>query len=123
MSERSHEIFTGQTAAAVVKGNGGVIDSTGKIAVSGANAKIDGIVTRSAGSGEGSGLAWGRLTVVASEAITAGAELTSAASGQFEASDAAVSEWVCGKAITAASGAGVEFTAWIYPPGGGYVKA
>lgn len=122
MSNRAHDIFTGQTAAAVVKGNAGVIDSSGKIAVAGANAKIDGIVTRSAGSGDASGLAWGKLTVVASEAIAAGAEITSAAAGQFEASDAAVSEWVAGKAITAASGAGVEFEAWIYPPSG-YVKA
>jgi hypothetical protein len=121
MASSTHEVFTGQTAAAVVKGNSARIDSAGKIAVGGANEKIDGVVSRSAGSGDASGIVWGKLTVVASEAVSAGAEIAPAASGKFESADS--TDWVAGKAITSAAGDASEFEAFIYPPGGGYVKA
>lgn len=114
----------GVAGATVTKGRAGKFDSNGKIVHCGANEKPDGIVTRSAASGEPTALTWGIVKITASEAITAGAELTTAAAGKFEQSDAAVSEWVAGKALqTAASADGDEIPAFIYPPGGGYVKS
>jgi hypothetical protein len=121
MADQKINTFTGQAAAALTAGLSGKIDSAGKIAVGGANEKIDGIITRSVASGEASGLSWGIQTVTASEAVSAGAEIAPAASGKFESADS--TDWVAGKAITAAAGDGSTFQALIYPPGGGYVKA
>lgn len=121
MADQKFVVFTGQAATAVTKGLGGRINSDGKIAISGANEKIDGIITQTVGAGEATGLAWGIQTLTASEAVAAGAEISPAAAGRFESSDS--TDWVGGKSITAAAGDASTFQALIYPPGGGYVKA
>lgn len=121
MAFKYFDPLTGQAGEALTKGRSGKFNSSNKIVTGGANEKIDGIIRDSVGSGEGAALVWGKVRVTASEAVTAGAEISPAASGKFEASDA--TDWVAGKALTAASGDGVEFDALIYPPGGGYVKA
>ena len=125
MAESKNDKMPGVSAAAVTKGRAGVFNSAGKIAEAGANAKPDGIIGRTTtAADEATYLEWGLVNITSSEAITAGAELTTAAAGKFEQSDAAASEWVAGHALqTAATAADESIPALIYPPGGGYVKA
>ena len=85
MSENVVHTFPGQSASAVVKGYFGVFNSANKIAVSSSGGRTHGVISRSAGSGEATGLKFGICDVVAGAAITAGDAIASGSDGRARA--------------------------------------
>lgn len=113
MAEHLVHTFPGQTSAAVTKGYFGKWDTSNKIAlVTTAGARSNGVISRTVGSGEASGLKFGICEMIASAAITAGDGISAAASGKARTKVAG--DYVGGIALTAATADGDTFLAYVF---------
>ena len=114
MSKHIVHTYPGQSAAALTAGLLGTWDSNNKIALpSAAGAKVFGVISRTvSAASEATGLEFGICEVTAGEAIAAGDRISALATGKAQVANAG--DYVCGHALTAASGADVTFLAVIF---------
>lgn len=94
-----------------------VVNSSGKIVAAGAGAAVDGVLQNNPAADQAATV-WGVGSVskvVAGAAVSQGAQVTPNASGQ--AVTAASGNYIAGRALQAATGAGQKIPVWVTSPG------